>query len=178
MTRHVMIDLETFGTAHDAMIVAIGAVKFDPMDKNADIDSFHAIIAPASCEPFKFSMSADTVMWWMHPDRSEARKFLLADECVDLVTALDGLAAWYGPDSLPTWGNGASFDNVILRTAFERVGIPCPWMFYHDRCYRTMKGFALHVDMKREGTHHNALHDAVSQARHLQAIVESLELVV
>lgn len=178
MTRHVMIDLETLGVEHDAMIVAIGAVKFDPMDKDIEIDSFHAIIDVESCAPFKFSMSPQTVTWWMHPDRNEARKIFSSDEKVDIVTALDALASWYGPDSLPTWGNGAAFDNVILRTAYQKTGLICPWHFYHDRCYRTSKGFAPHVDMKRVGTHHNALDDAVSQVRHLQAIIENLELVV
>lgn len=175
---HVMIDLETLGTDPDAAIVAVGAVKFEPMDKSVELDSFYAIIDAESCMPFKFSMSAGTVAWWMHPERAAARKIFHADERVDIVTALDALAQWFGPDSLPVWGNGATFDNVILRTAYEKTGLICPWRFYHDRCYRTVKNFAPHVDMHREGTHHNALDDAVSQAKHLQAIVENLELVV
>tara|TARA_R110000868_G_scaffold261331_3_gene519433 strand:+ start:8793 stop:9326 length:534 start_codon:yes stop_codon:yes gene_type:complete len=175
---HVMIDLETLGTGHDAVILSLGAVKFEPMKPGSDIDSFHVTINPASCLAHGLTVTGDTIMWWLNSERSVARRELLAQPSVDLWDALDGFATWFGGDSMPVWGNGATFDNVILRTAFEKVGIMCPWAFYHDRCYRTIKGFALHVDMKREGTHHNALDDAVSQARHLQAIVESLELVV
>jgi exodeoxyribonuclease VIII len=173
-----MIDLETLGTEPDAAILSIGAVKFDPMKPGDDIDSFYVTINPASCIAYKMSVSGGTLLWWFDADRVTARKELLAQPMVDLWDALDGFATWFGPESLPVWGNGASFDNVLLRGAFARVGIMCPWKFTHDRCYRTIKNLAVHVDMKREGTHHNALDDAVSQARHLQAIVESLELVV
>ena len=64
------------------------------------------------------------------------------------------------------WGNGASFDNVLLATAYKRLGMETPWPFWKDRCFRTMKNVCK-VDHSFEGTAHNALDDARSQAQHL-----------
>jgi hypothetical protein len=36
------------------------------------------------------------------------------------------------------WGNGATFDNVILRASYERELIPCLWHFWNDRDVRTI----------------------------------------
>jgi exodeoxyribonuclease VIII len=76
----------------------------------------------------------------------------------------------YGED-VKIWGNGASFDNVILANAYRRNDLNIPWKYYNDRCYRTMKSLAPHIKMEREGTHHNALSDAISQANHLIRIM-------
>lgn len=164
---NVMIDIETLGTSTDAVILSIGATKF-----NADeiIDTFAVAIDPSSCQQYGMKIDAGTVMWWMHPDRAAARQELLADEKVDIFSALDGFAQWFGDKSLPTWGNGASFDNVLVRAAFAKVNLPCPWAFWDDRCYRTMKNMYPESVMIREGTHHAALDDAVYQTKHLQLI--------
>ena len=70
------------------------------------------------------------------------------------------------------WGNGASFDNAILSTAYELCELETvqPWRFYNDRCYRTVKSLYPEVAMVRTGTYHNALDDAESQALHLLAM--------
>jgi exodeoxyribonuclease VIII len=64
------------------------------------------------------------------------------------------------------WGNGAAFDNVILRNSYVRCSIEAPWQFWQDRCFRTV---ASSSPMKRvaEGVAHNALDDAITQAKHL-----------
>ena len=67
--------------------------------------------------------------------------------------------------------NGAAFDNVILASAYRRNGTRQPWQFLNDRCYRTMKAQYPAVKMQRNGTHHNAVDDAESQARHLIAMM-------
>ena len=65
------------------------------------------------------------------------------------------------------WGNGATFDNVILANAYRGAGLPVPWKFWNDKCYRTIKGFFPQIKLQRIGTHHNAQDDAESQAWHL-----------
>jgi len=49
-----------------------------------------------------------------------------------------------------------------------------PWYFWNDRCYRTMKSLYPQIPMERDGVHHNALDDAISQARHLMAILKCM----
>jgi exodeoxyribonuclease VIII len=62
------------------------------------------------------------------------------------------------------FGNGASFDNVILGEAYKRCGLKVPWNFWNDRCLRTLmdiggvKSYELPQDKK-----HNALYDCYRQ---------------
>jgi len=169
---HTMLDLETLGNGHDAVIVSIGACKFDPTGEGI-VDSFHVAIDPADAQRHGLRIDASTVMWWLNADRAGAREALLSHEMIDLPSALVGFAGWMN-EAGPVWGNGATFDNVILRNAYTATGQRCPWAFYQDRCYRTVKNLAPSIPLVREGTHHDALDDAVSQARHLQAIVRHI----
>ena len=41
---------------------------------------------------------------------------------------------------LRIWGNGAGFDNTLLRQAYEVNSREVPWAFRHDRCFRTLRG--------------------------------------
>lgn len=168
--NHVMIDLETMGTGSHAAILSIGAAKFDR--DNGITDTFHVGVALESNRQFGRVIDASTVMWWMEPDRAEAREAYLALDKVDLFEALNGFASWFNAGSAEgVWGNGASFDNVILRNAFEATQQDCPWPFWVDRCFRTMKVEHPHIlAPKREGVHHSALDDAVYQAAWLLTI--------
>ena len=71
------------------------------------------------------------------------------------------------------WGNGAAFDNAILSTAYALCEIEPPWIYWNDRCYRTVKSLNRSIPFIRLGTHHNALSDAESQATHLMQIFRS-----
>ena len=166
----VMLDLETWGTGNDAPIVSIGAVKFTADEIT---DRFHVGIDPGSSKPFGRDIDPDTIIWWLDPERDEARRNWLALEKVDLATALYGFGTWVG-EPVPIWGNGSTFDNVILRSSYAAAGLNYPTKFWLDRCYRSVKALAPSIKLERIGTHHNALDDAESQARHLQAIVKHL----
>lgn len=169
-----MLDLETLGTGNEAVILSIGACKFFPEGDGVDIHithRFEAFVTPQSCVDIGLKMDPSTVLWWMKPERGEARDLMMANQnkAVPIYEALRQFAGWLGKDT-PVWGNGATFDNVILRNAYRLAGCDCPWSFWNDRCYRTMKNRAPSVKMQRKGAHHSALWDAVSQAEHLQLI--------
>lgn len=170
-STHVMLDLETFGNGNDAAIVSIGAVKFNQTEI---LDEFHVAVDPESCTAFGLKIDASTVMWWLDPDRAAARAALLDLVQVDLGSALVGLTEWLGNDIAAIWGNGATFDNVILRSAYRACRMEYPVGFWQDQCYRTLKYRAPGIEIVREGTHHDALDDARCQAKHLQAIIEHL----
>jgi len=172
--EHVMVDIETLGKGNNAAILSIGAVKFNPFTYDI-YDSFYVPVDPESCQALGLKIDASTVMWWMHADRDDAREAMMIETRVDLPSAMYGFVDWFGGDK-PVWGNGSTFDNVILSNAFKACNIDQPWMFWNDKCYRTLKGQAKHIKLKRKGTHHNALDDAISQAEHMQAIVEYLGL--
>ncbi len=166
-----MIDLETLGVNNNAMILSIGAAKFDANAKTQDeavTDSIYLRLDITTMPVSHFIMDPETVLWWLSDERQAAREALFQDEPLPIATALAAFAQWYGPEALPTWGNGAAFDNVILRNAYRSMGEEYPWGFRDDRCFRTlMAGVPKEVlsRVKAMGTAHQALHDAVWQAR-------------
>lgn len=177
--QHVMIDLETLGTSNDSVILSLGAVKFDPNGVGHE-DALYMAIDPTSCLAYNLTVDGETLKWWFDPDRDEARHKLMGDTMLDLPTALDAFSRWFGYTSVPVWGNGSTFDNVILRSAFKAIGYECPWKFWHDRCFRTIKSLpgAQLVQTPRVGTGHHALDDAIWQAQHLQHIVAEMTLAI
>lgn len=176
MTIEVMIDLETMSVESNAAIVSIGAVKFDPYgtigvlnDPNdPEYAPFHQRVELYSLEEAGFHFSGHTIKWWL--EQSDAARTALLDDPVNIATALSRFYMWFGDTSLPTWGNGAGFDNVILRNAFQRLGGTCPFKYSHDRCFRTMKALFPEVSYIGPITAHNALQDAEAQAMHLQKL--------
>lgn len=167
--QQVMLDLETWGTGNKAVIISIGAVRFDETEL---YDRFHVAIEPASCMRVGLEVDAGALLWWLSPELDEPRKAWLNLERTDLASALDGFALWLGaPPIAALWGNGSTFDNIILRSAYEAVGMEYPVRYRQDACYRTLKYRAPDIKLVREGTHHSALDDAISQAKHLQEIV-------
>ena len=173
---HIMVDLETLSTEPTARIVAIGAVKFDPELSVYD-RYYQAIFSPeinalmqSHIDDDGFHISNDTLSWWLKQNE-EARKVFTDHFAVNIDTALKTFNRWVLADELTEsvrmWGNGASFDNVILSEAYRIRKLERPWMFWNDRCYRTVKALHPDVPFERSGTHHNALDDAESQALHL-----------
>lgn len=177
--KHCMVDLETFSTNNDAVIISIGAIVFDPTKPTDEDDaSFHVCVTPMWQDRYKRHMNAETVMWWMDPERAGAWKEWVDTLKFDLPTALEGFQMFLAQneatqDILRVWGNGASFDNVILRSAYAATGQECPWNYYNDRCFRTLKNLtkdAKSLEPERAGTHHNALDDARHQVAWLRMI--------
>jgi hypothetical protein len=184
--EHVMIDIETLSKGSYACIWTLGAVKFDP-NAGPDpeqalsddhqvymIDKFHVRIDIGSAISFG-RMDGGTVDWWMEEKQDAARKAILAMPAIDLPEALDGFSQWFGADK-PVWGNGATFDNVIVSNAYQACRLERPWGYKNDRCYRTLKALAPTVEPIDVGTAHGALDDAIAQAWHLQRIVKHLGL--
>jgi len=88
---------------------------------------------------------------------------------------MSNTSAWF-PAGATLWGNGSTFDNVILSNAYRAIGVKQPWDFWNDRCYRTLKSLYPHVKLERSGVAHNALDDAKSQAMHAVRIINATKV--
>ncbi|WP_309243256.1 exonuclease [Escherichia coli] len=179
--HHLMIDLETMGTNSNAPIVVIGAVFFDP--QTGEIGPiFYVVISLVDAMDKGAVPDGSTIEWWL-AQSSEARSATLVNQ-IPLDDALLQLREFIDENSgeffVRVWGNGASFDNVILRRSYERQGIPCPWRYCNDRDVRTIVelGKAIDFDARTaipfEGVRHNALDDARYQAKYVSAIWQKL----
>ncbi|HAH1301264.1 TPA: exonuclease, partial [Escherichia coli] len=176
--HHLMIDIETMGKNPDAPINSIGGKFFDPatgemgpeFSKTIDLDTAGGVI------------DRDVIKWWLKQSR-EAQSAILTDE-IPLDDALLQLREFIDENScgfyVRVWGNGANFDNVILRRSYERQGIPCPWRYCNDRDVRTIVelgnsiGFDVRMTIPFEGVPHNALDDARHQAKQVSVIWQKL----
>lgn len=158
---HVMLDLETADSRPTAAIVSIGAVIFHGDGTGRE---FYAAVDLQSSLDAGCTKSEATLAWWAQ--QSEAARAVFTDPArVSLAVALQALASFIDPQAR-VWGNGASFDNAIMANAYAAMGMPLPWKFWNDRCYRTVSAIAP-TRRQQGGTHHNALDDAKSQADHL-----------
>ncbi len=130
---HLMIDLETMGKNPDAPIISIGAIFFDPQtgdmgpefSKTIDLETAGGVI------------DRDTIKWWLKQSR-EAQSAIMTDE-IPLDDALLQLREFIDENSgeffVQVWGNGANFDNTILRRSYERQGDPLPVaLLQRSRC--------------------------------------------
>lgn len=160
---HVMIDLETVDNIATAGIISIGAYVFaGPMESAR----FYQAVDMESSIEWGLTKSESTMHWWATRD-DDAQAVFHDLSKIALPEALDKFTAFLSAMTEPRiWGNGAAFDNAILANAYAKTGKKLPWRYVHDRCYRTAVAGS---DTRRlqHGTHHNALDDAISQARHL-----------
>ncbi|EFB1659120.1 exonuclease [Escherichia coli] len=178
---HLMIDLETMGTNTNAPIVVIGAVFFDP--QTGEIGPvFYIVVSLTDAMNTGAVPDGGTIEWWLKQS-SEARAAILTDQ-VKLRDALSRFREFINEYSdekfVQVWGNGATFDNAILRTSYERLDIPCPWRYHNDRDVRTIVELGKTIDFDArtvipfEGVRHNALDDARHQAKYVTATIQKM----
>jgi hypothetical protein len=183
MLKHIMLDIESWGVGPYSVIIMIGACVFDPYAfQPAEVieDRFEVAIDPALSQGL-LRIEASTVLWWMATERTGARAVWLGKPKVSLYEALDGFTDWLQSHSASSqctdvrvWGNGAGFDNILLRQAYEVAKRDAPWSFRHDRCFRTLRNMLTLEEGHYLGTAHTALADAENQAIRANQIVRKL----
>jgi len=179
--KDVMVDLETLDNVASAAIVSIGAVECDLTTGELG-DKFYKII---DLDNQRGTVSTSTITWWM--DQSEqAKDVFTAQGKVNIKDAILSFSKWIhslkaSNQHIRLWGNGASFDNAILRQTFRTYNCEFPTEFWNDRDMRTIVGFypkqlqeTWRRNNLRKGTHHNALDDAIHQVRYCSDILSEL----
>lgn len=174
-TRNIMIDIETLGTQPGSLIMSIGA--------HDGRDSFEAQISIVSALEFGLTVDHETQQWWRKQNRTAWERACAGT--TPLPTALRELAQWVadvraGRSDEPTghhirvWGDGATFDPVLLECAYRACGIPAPWTYTEVCCYRTLRNL---LDSKKPAAKvgHTALSDATAQWLHLDEMLITME---
>lgn len=171
MTNHVMLDIETLDTKPSAVVASIGAVKFDPSTNelgkgvswNLDMDQQLTLGR---------TVSANTLQFWFNQDKAVQESTFLTLRS-NPKAVLDELVSMC--KDCCVWGNGASFDNVIIHSLAETYGMDSsrePWPFWMDRCFRTVvQLFDPEKELRSDNDmRHDALADAEQQAKWLMRI--------
>lgn len=182
--KDIMVDLETMDNVPSAAIVAIGAVECDLT--TGEIGSeYYRVVDLNNQTDIGMTINADTLYWWLGQSE-EAREALLIRGKIPLPAMCSSFNKWIDSLKAPNelirmWGNGASFDNAIVRYAYRQVGEELPIKFWNDRDMRTIVGFfprQMQMEWRRthlrKGAHHNALHDAIHQVEYCSDILKEL----
>jgi len=170
--RHLMLDIETFGTTPGCVVLSIGAVEFDM--QRGITGKFHAHLKTASQIEAGLHLDVRTVEWWLDQSK-EAQNELLKSERFNPVDVIDAFIDTFDWKDLRVWANGASFDFPIMKALFNAFRKELPWAFYNEMDFRTIK------NMVGKGTYeklrvrpvlaHDALDDATAQAQTLINII-------
>ncbi|WP_075210531.1 exonuclease [Enterobacter ludwigii] len=181
---HLMVDIEAFGKKADSPVVSIGAVFFNPSTGNTGSE-FYKVISLESAMASGGVPDASTIIFWLKAS-PEARSELVMDDAIPLDDALLQLNEFIaenaanGPESVQVWGNGATYDNVLLEASYDRTGIPCPWKFWNNRDVRTVVelgkavGCEPRYEIPFDGEPHKAISDALHQVKYVSAIWQRL----
>ena len=168
--KHLMIDLETLGTTADAVILSVGAVKFDLESDAIDEEGFYGSISIESNMDLGRKIDEDTLLWWLK--QPAAAQNVFHEDKLSLEQTLMDLSDWLGNAEWIVWAKGPGFDVAMLEHAYKRLGMSPPWAFWNVRCVRTYMALpgAKGLTAPTEGVAHNALSDAYQQAKTIQAI--------
>lgn len=167
---NIMMDVETLGTSADACIMSIGAVKFKLESDFIDDAGFYASVSIESNLEGKRRIQEDTLIWWLKQGSSAQGVFHESKQT--LRDALIDLSEWIGDEECYVWSNGSDFDLPMLAHAFVSNQMEVPWSFWNSRCVRTYKNLpgSKNIKVPFVGTKHNALFDAIHQAKLVQAL--------
>jgi exodeoxyribonuclease VIII len=165
--------------ADNGAIVSIGVQEFDETSLGR---GFYVNVDLQSCLDAGLTTSKSTIDWWAKQEQAAIDAWKVdAQPLLESLTRLNRYLelSTGGLSSVRLWGNGAGFDNVLLKNAYQVLEVDEPWKYYNNRCYRTMAGvFKLDPDEtpERVGTYHNALDDAITQTLRLQAICKKYSI--
>ena len=163
---NIMVDIETLSTASNASILSIGAVYFDAKLKRKG-PTYYANVDTNTCKELGLDIDPETVLWWFKRDESARNAVMTKPQDIKKVLMEFRAYVRQGGANVKLWANGSNFDTVILDSAYKAAGLDTPWKFYNVRDVRTIVDLdnnRVKYEVKRTGTYHNALDDAITQA--------------
>lgn len=140
----VMLDVETFSTTPDSILLQVGAVAFSLESGEYSYLTFLrnvSVVEQLLLRPC--DMDEGTVSWWRRQS-DQAKNSLLVPTPVGVVEYCDDLTAYLAEssgarpiDQLRVWAKGTHFDIPIAARPFRMIGRRDPWNFRMIRDSRT-----------------------------------------
>ena len=161
-----MIDLETLDTTPSAVILTVGAVKFN---RDSIVDELYIRLDVDEQINRNRTVDDRTVEWWSTQPQAiqdEALGEHNRTSVQDTITELNKFIV--GCDAI--WGQGYGFDMTLLQDLYLQWGHNIPWNFWNLRDSRTIFKIMPQDPVKviPKVAAHNALADAHHQALCLQ----------
>jgi hypothetical protein len=172
---HGVIDIETLGVDSDAIVLSLGACKFDPHD-NTIYDEFHVVL-DVDDQMSRGRTTTDKTLEWWAKQSPEAIDFAFSEnDRMPIDEFLIKFHKWHiGVDRI--WAQGVLFDMGIIENLCHMYNANIPWKFWNVRDSRTLFDF-VPTDPRKKYTFtaHDALADAKMQAKCIQEVVKTLNL--
>jgi hypothetical protein len=171
----VMLDLETLSAGHDAVVLTLGAVKFNAFTLQEPFEELYMRLNIDEQIERGREVSDDTMEWWGKQDPAIMEEALSPDDrhsVYDTLVALNKFLV--GVDKI--WCQGPHFDITILETLFKMYELPRNWDFWQVMDSRTLFSILGDPRDKKSKTLHNAVEDCKSQAKGVQLLFKQLDL--
>ena len=181
---NVMWDIETLGVLPGAKIFSIGMVAFNLGGLGPKVK---ILVNP---DAQVGGQEPSTVQWWAKQS-DEARSALTAaytngfpsGVAVAKVNEFFRQTGMASVSKVKVWGNGADFDNVLMRDFIDRhvdfghhLKADNIWKFWNNRCLRTLRSLAPSVPKTKPAVAHDSLSDAEAQAIDAVTILNKLKV--
>lgn len=168
-----MIDMETLDTSPTAVILSIGAVKFDPYDLQEPHTPLYFKPDVDAQTALGRTISDSTLEWWGKQDAAVFEEAMSESDRIPLSDVVAQLNKYVvGVDKI--WAQGIVFDIGMLENLYRQLGHPVPWNFWQIRDSRTIMDLGDSSAKTGNKDAHNALADAYSQAVAVQQIFKQL----
>ena len=171
-----MIDLETLSTNPNAVVLTVGAVKFDPHTQMKLYNEMYFRVDVDSQTALGRHVMQETLDWWGQQPNEVANEALSDSNRIQLQDVLKNINKFsVGVDVF--WCQGPLFDYAILQNLYTQMEQPVPWQYWQIRDSRTLFNLVPRESEKRIGLH-NALEDCKFQARKVQKVYRQLGIKV
>lgn len=161
LDKHCMIDLETLGSNPKAPIIQIGMAFFTregiTLQSQISVD-FNDALKHGDAD-------GDTIKWWLQQAKeAQSTLFVNTKPIEEVANIFEKLIEAQNANYY--WSH-ATFDFPILLSMFRSMNRKYPLPHKRTMDLRTLEFLAGPIEWdKRDGIHHNALDDAVYQAKH------------
>ena len=172
MPRHLMFDLETMAVTPRAVVLTLGAVTFNPFTDEI-YDELYLKIDIDDQDKLNRDVDPNTLDWWAKQVATVMEEAFSSDGRIgleDAVTAFHKFA--WGCNKV--WSHGSVFDIIIMEDIYRQLNRTPPWNFYDCRDTRTLFDLADPKMEKSATQQHNALFDAIRQAKGVQNVMRKL----
>lgn len=166
-----MFDLETLDTKPSAVILSIGAVKFNPLDTDVDPSKKLSLLIDIDSQSLLGrTVSDDTIAWWATQSKEAQDAAFSEVGRIPLMEAVDQFHQFVW-NCERVWSQG-SFDVNIMEHLYTSLGRPYSWQYWQVRDSRTIFDF-IDGEVDRSKAH-DAVEDANEQAKGVQRALRKI----
>lgn len=164
MINHATVDIETLDTGRGAVVLSVGACKFDPYSFAEPENGKHWRLNIDEQLAAGRTVSESTLAWWSKQEQSVKDEAFSDEDRMSVKDFAKEFNFWLKP-APKIWAQGPLFDIIILEDLYNTFGCTYAWKYWQVMDSRTL--FSLMPKDPRKEIQveaHNAMADAIVQS--------------